>query len=255
MRMLSHPATRGMDLDDPRLTLARRKILASKPFLMQVYRSWYQEMSRALPPGPGPVVEIGSGAGFAAQEIPGLVTSEVFFLPHVDLVADALALPFAPASVRALVMADVFHHLPDPARFLSGAAACVRPGGKVLMVEPWVTGFSRLIYANLHHEPFDPRAAAWGFVKKGPLSGANQALAWIVFSRDQRAFSARFPEWRLASVRPGTPFSYLLSGGLSLRFCPPEWSFPLVRGLETALARWMDRLAMFAFIELVRTEM
>jgi len=251
--MLAHPATRGRDLDDPAVTGARRGILESKPFLMEVYRSWYAQVARALPAGDGPVVEIGSGAGFAAREIPGLISSEVFFLPHVDLVADALALPFARSSVRALVLVDVFHHLPDPARFLEAAAACVRPGGKILMVEPWVTGFSSLVYKNLHHEPFDPTAATWGFGKKGPLSGANQALAWIVFSRDLALFRERFPQWSLKAVQPRTPFAYLLSGGLSLRFCPPGWSWPLVRDLERAAARWMGRLAMFAFIELERT--
>src|SRR5262249_31802772 len=36
------------------------------------------------------------------------------------------------------------------------ATRCVRSGGVVAMIEPWVTPWSRFVYTRLHHEPFQP---------------------------------------------------------------------------------------------------
>jgi hypothetical protein len=61
------------------------------------------------------------------------------------------------------------------------------------MIEPWVTPWSRLVYTRMHHEPFVPAAAQWEFLTTGPLSGANGALPYILFSRDRAQFELEFP--------------------------------------------------------------
>jgi SAM-dependent methyltransferase len=172
--------------------------------------------------------------------------------PQIDAVLDGHSLPLRSGSLRAIVMTNVFHHLAQPRRFLADAARCVRPGGALLLLEPWVTPWSRLIYTRLHHEPFAPGAADWEFPPSGPLSGANGALPWIVFQRDRARLRAEFPEWRLGAITPIMPLRYLLSGGVSLRSLMPGWSFGLWRGAEGLLGPWMGDLAMFARIVLVR---
>jgi SAM-dependent methyltransferase len=244
--------TRGLDLDDPRTTEARRRLIASKPLLRQIYREWYHAISKAIPPGPEPVVEIGSGPGFLADVIPGLVTSEIQECRGVCLVLDGCHLPFGNATLRAIVMTNVFHHLPEVSSFLTEAARCVRPGGAVLMIEPWVSRWSTFVYKRLHHEPFDPSAAAWTFPSTGPLSGANGALPWIVFRRDRTEFERRFCEWEIRRIAPILPFRYLLSGGVSLRSLMPVVSAPFWRHIEHCLEPWMTHWAMFAEIHLVR---
>ena len=89
------------------------------------------------------------------------------------------------------------------------------------MIEPWVNPWSRLIYAHLHHEPFDPLVAEWEFPPTGPLSGANGAMPWILFRRDRGRFESEFPQWRIRSFRPMMPLRYLLSGGVSMRNLSP----------------------------------
>ena len=37
------------------------------------------------------------------------------------------------------------------------------------MIEPWVTPWSSLIYKKLHHEPFQPRAEGWKFLRRPAL--------------------------------------------------------------------------------------
>lgn len=252
-RLLEHPLTRGLDIDDPRTTWLRRRIVREKRFLRRIYEEWYRALATSLPPGPGAVLELGSGAGFLADFVPGLIRSEVFYTSGIDAVLDGLALPFADGSLRGIVMTNVLHHLTRPLRFFEEASRCVRPGGVVAMVEPWVSPWSRLVYTRLHHEPFHPESREWEIQGGGPLSGANGALPWILFVRDRKRFEREAPGWRIRSIEPIMPFRYLVSGGISLRSLVPAANFPLWRGLERVLHPFRDRLAMFAHVVLERS--
>ncbi len=251
---LAHPRTRGLELNDPQTTELRRRVVREKKFLRQIYEEWYRQIAVALPPGPEPVLELGSGAGFLREFVPSLITSEIFRCPGIDIVLDGQQLPFADATLRSIVMTDVLHHVPDARKFFGEASRCVRPGGSLVLIEPWVTPWSRLIYMHFHHEPFEPEAKDWAFPAEGPLSGANGALPWIIFARDREQFNREFPEWRLRTVRPLMPFRYLVSGGVSMRAFMPGWSFGWWRAAETLLQPWLKTWAMFAEIVLDRVD-
>ena len=253
MRWLEHPLTRGRSLDDPATTELRREIVRSKPFLRRLYREWHTAIRDELPGGAGAVLELGSGAGMLREVVPEVISSEVFLCAGVDVVADGRHLPFAGGSLRAVVLVDVLHHVPDCRSLFREAARCVRPGGVLVAVEPWVTWWSRLVYGRLHHEPFDPDRRDWSFPSSGPLTGANGALPWIVFQRDRARFESDYPEWNVRSIDPLMPVSYLLSGGVSLRSLAPGWLYGPVRFLERLAAPLADRTAMFAYITLERT--
>ena len=198
------------------------------------------------------MLELGSGAGFLRETMPQVITSDLLPLPDLSVVLDAGRLPIRDESLTAIVMIDVLHHLPDVELFFREAGRCVKQGGRIVMIEPWVTPWSRFVYGRLHHEPFDPERDEWGFPSSGPLSGANGALPWMVFHRDFKRFSRKFPQWRRESVKLDMPFSYLVSGGVSLRSLAPGAAYRAVRRLEKRLDRWMDKLAMFAYITLTR---
>lgn len=245
-RLLQHPLTRGLSVDDPRTTGLRRQIITSKPFLRQIYAEWYALILDALGERQL-VIELGSGAGFFKVACPRSITSEILLTPGVDLIADACTLPFPDCTIDAIVMTDVFHHIPDVEGFLTEASRCLRSGGKLVMVEPWRTPWSEWVYGTLHPEPFEP-LAEWRIPSTGPLSGANGALPWIVFKRDLARFARQFPRWNLARIQPLMPFAYLLAGGVSLRSLAPSWLYRPVRALESRLQQ--ERWAMFALIEL-----
>src|SRR5258706_4120168 len=138
-RLLAHPLTRGLDIDDPSTTMRRRAIIESKPFLKRIYQEWYEAISSHLPDVSGPVLELGSGAGFLSGYVPRLITSDVFNCPGIQVVLNGHALPIAAESLRAIVMTDVLHHIPDPRRFFGEATRCLRIGGRILLIEPWVS--------------------------------------------------------------------------------------------------------------------
>jgi SAM-dependent methyltransferase len=251
-RLLAHPLTAGLELDDPATTQLRREVIASKPFLKSIYDEWYAMLAARVPPGEGDVLELGSGAGYCERFIAGLITSEVFPCAAAQLVVDAERMPFADGSLRAIVFTDVLHHIPNVRRFFAEASRCLRPGGKILMIEPWVTPWSRFVFQGLHHEAFVPEAADWSFASEGPLSGANGAIPWIVFVRDHAKFVAEFPDLSVEAIKPFLPFRYLISGGVSMRSLMPGFTHSWWAKFEQLLEPQMDRLAMFALIAISR---
>ncbi len=223
-------------------------------FLSQIYVSWYTLLGNSIPPGVGQIVELGSGAGFLSEHVPGLITSEIFFLHGMSLILDGQKMPFAKESLKAIAMTNVLHHIPAPRQFFSEATRVIRPGGVISMIEPWASPWSKLIYTSLHHEPFDPQSDTWEFPSSGPLSGANMALPWIMFHRDRGLFQQEFPGWRVERITPLMPIAYLLSGGVSLRQLMPGWSFRAVERLEALFTPLLPhRPAMFAHILLVKS--
>lgn len=112
-RLLAHPKTVGKDLDDPATTELCNQVIFSKPLLKAIYDEWYAILAAELPPGNGPVLELGSGAGYCERYIPGLITSEFLHYPSVKLRLDAQHMPFGNQSLRAIVFTGVLHHIPN----------------------------------------------------------------------------------------------------------------------------------------------
>ena len=250
--MLTHPLIRGLDPDDPRTAIRRQELLASKAFLKQIYSEWYGRMVASLGGIEGPFLEIGSGGGFLKRVLPAVMTTDLMVIPGLSAVSDAHRLPFGNASIGGILMNSVLHHLASARRFLNEAARVMKPGGILVMNEPWVSCWSSFVYRWLHHEPFDPKAREWATPAGGPLTAANSALPWIIFRRDRDVFERELAEWRLVGIRPHTPFRYLLSGGVSMRSLAPPWTCNMWRILEGWLEPWMSALAMFAMITLER---
>ena len=253
-KILAHPLTRNLNLDDPRTTVLRQRIIRENKFLEKLYLEWYESIVKSLPDTVGPIVELGAGAGFMKEYIPELIPSDKLIVPEISISLDAHQLPFNKDSLRAIVMIDVLHHLSRPRIFFSDVARCLRTGGAAIMIEPWVTLWSKLVYGKLHHEPFDPDISDWGFPERGPLSGANSAMPWIIFERDLQIFVKEFSQLRVNSIKLLTPFRYFLSGGVSFRPLMPAWSFDIFRGFENILKPWFRHLAMFAQIKIVKVK-
>jgi SAM-dependent methyltransferase len=215
--------------------LLHAQIVKNKPFLRKLYTDFYKELCRALgEENKKPIVELGSGGGFIKEVISNAVTSDILDLPNIDKVFSATAMPFDDGSVGAFLMIDVLHHITEPKTFFTEAARCLEISGKIVMIEPANTLWSRFIYGNFHHEPFETKAA-WTQEAGGPLSTANGALPWIIFTRDRGIFEKEFSSLKISSIRNHTPFRYLLSGGLSFRQLVPSFTYQLIKAIEYIL--------------------
>lgn len=243
----------GFDLDDPRATQAHRDIILNKPFLKRLYTDWYNifiAKSRELKNGK--YLEIGSGGGFLKDVFPDVITSDILELPTVERVFSAEQLPFGNSELASILMLNVFHHIPKPHQFLREAERTLVKGGKIIMIEPANSALGRFIYKRFHHEPFDEKGGHE--IKAGnPLSNSNQALPYIYFERDLNLFKQQFPHLRINSVKYHSPFSYVISGGVSRDAMLPYFMYPVVTFSEWLLSPFSKQLGLFCTIEIEKT--
>ena len=239
----------AFDLDDPRTTLAHRDIILHKPFLKRLYLDWYQvflKTSHGIKGGK--YLEIGSGGGFLKDIFPEVITSDILELPHVDQVFSAEKMPFKHQELAAIMMLNVFHHIPNPHLFLKEAERTLIKGGKLIMIEPANSMLGRFIYKRFHHEPFDERGGRQ--IQAGnPLSHSNQALPYIYFERDLDIFKKEYPSLKINFVKYHSPFSYIISGGVSRSAMLPYFMYPLVKFKEWLLSPFSKKLGLFCTIE------
>ena len=132
---------------------AQRAVWREKALLREVYRRGWEALWRHA--RPGLTVEVGSGSGNFADYLPTAITSDVAPRPWLRLAADACRLPLRAGSVDNLACTDVVHHLPDPVAFLREAARVLRPDGRLLMLEPFISAASYPVFRFIHHEPVD----------------------------------------------------------------------------------------------------
>lgn len=238
LRWLRDPRTREIeDLDDPRNLALHSSVIRSKGLLSQVYREFYEAGTHALA-GRGAILELASGAGFAKEVVPDLITSDIVAGPGIDIVCDASSVPLEDGSLGGIFVMNGFHHFSDPTAAIAEASRLLAPGGRFMAIEPANTSWGRFVYGRLHHEPFDTRAD-WQTTQTGRLSGGNGALPWIVFVRDRDRLAEVAPELGLVSVTTHTPFAYIASGGLAWRQLLPSAAYRPLRAIEAALpASW-----------------
>lgn len=208
--------------EGPARLAEHRRIWEGKPVLSRVYAVWFDALLASLPPRPR-VVEVGAGPGFlsghARARVPGLpwVATDVLETPWNDVVADGLRLPFRARAFDAVVGLDLVHHLARPAAFFAEAARVLRPGGRIAVIEPWVSPLSYPVYRWLHQEgctlgldPWDPfgREATDG---KDPFQG-DAAVLWrlVRATGPARWLELGFEPPRVTRLNG---FAYLLSLG------------------------------------------
>jgi SAM-dependent methyltransferase len=143
-----------------------RALWAKKPVLARLYEPWF-ELLLAACPRDAHVLEVGAGPGFlaafAARRRPDLrlFASDLHPAAWNALAADAFHLPLVDGSVAAVVGLDVLHHLARPAAFFRESARVLASGGRIALVEPWITPLSWLVYRFFHQEScrlgVDPR--------------------------------------------------------------------------------------------------
>jgi SAM-dependent methyltransferase len=239
---------------DPRL-LEHRRVWDRKPALRAIYADYYRRMAgycRA-----GPTLEIGSGSGHIRDHLDEVYMADILPAPWLDLAADAEALPFAAASLDNIVMLDVLHHIRRPLAFFEEAVRVLRPGGRLVMLDPAITPGSWPVYKFLHPEPVD--LSADPLAEAAVQSGAdpfdsNQAVPSLLFSgaARQARFAARFPDLKRVACEKFGFAAYPLSGGFRDWCLLPEGLVAAMLGAERAVEGLFGRV--FGFRLLVALE-
>lgn len=241
LELISEPQLRGVDVDSVDLVYRHRDILRSKPMVYAVMREFYQAC-RALDEehfsGSGLRVEIGAGSSLMKDFLPDVIVTDIKPAKFLDRVLDAQNMDLPEASVRAFYGINCFHHIPSPDRFFAEVSRTLVPGGGCVLIEPYFGPFAEFVYRRLFTtESFDPSQDSWdGAADGGTMSGANQALSYIVFRRDLARFEREHPRLELVTdVRSRTYLRYLMSGGLNFRQLVPTWAAGALEAAERML--------------------
>jgi SAM-dependent methyltransferase len=224
----------------------------SKPVLRAIYHDLYRHLTESC--RPGRTLEIGGGSGNLKTLLPEVVSSDIVVSPWLDTVADAQALPFDDAVFDNVVMVDVLHHLGRPKLFFAEAERVLRPGGRIVMIEPGITPVSWLFYTLLHDEPVrmrvDPLADTPLLDETNPWD-ANQAIPTLLFGGDCKRFEAAFPALAVQRVERLSLFAYPLSGGFkSWQLLPTSTVGPLL-SFEEKVMPLLGRLMAYRLLIVV----
>lgn len=224
----------------------------AKPVLRAIYHDLYRRIAEGC--RSGRTLEIGGGSGNLKTLLPQVVSTDIQESPWLDAVANAQSLPFADGSFDNIVMVDVLHHLGRPKLFFAEAERVLRPGGRVLMIEPGITPISWLFYALLHDEPVrmrvDPLADTPLLDENNPWD-ANQAIPTLLFGGNCKRFEAAFPSFVVRRVQRLSLFAYPLSGGFkSWQLLPTGWVKPLL-SFEERIMPLVGRLMAYRMLVVV----
>ena len=235
---------------DRAATLRNRARLSANKNLLYWYRALYRDQFKDFPsPATLSILEVGSGTSPLKQFLPNVIASDVLDLDYLDLVFDSHDIDRLDAvrdeSLDVITLTNVLHHLKSPIEFLNRAAKKLKPDGKVIATEPFLSLLSTLIYRYLHHEPVDLQIAEPELENvRGPLASANSALPWLIFYRRRdwlERLNEKYDVHRL-SLRSFSALSYMMTGGISRRFPIPSALYSLIFPIDLALSRYFPWL-------------
>jgi SAM-dependent methyltransferase len=210
----------------------------TRPVVRDLYHRWFQLIRDRLANVPGPTVELGGGLGHLRELIPDVVVTDIEPTPWADTVVDAENIPYEDGSIANLVLFDVFHHLPVPARFLDEAARTLAVGGRVVAVEPYCSPVSAFAYRRFHHEPVDFATDPFSDSPQSTAAAmdSNSALPTLAFFRQRDRLTERWPELALVETQRFSFLAYPLSGGFSRPQLVPRRVVSLLDTFERSLA-------------------
>jgi SAM-dependent methyltransferase len=246
----------GIGQSEDEVLAERARVWRQRPLTRDVYRRYFEMMRDRMATG-GRSVELGGGSGMSREFLADTWVSDLVKTRFVDFAADAARLPLRAAEADNLLMIDLIHHLPRPARLFDEAVRVLRPGGRMILVEPYISPASRLIFRLGHPEPVDLRADPLP-ADDGPVFSAtgafasNQAIPSLLFGRDRDRFERRFPALRPVERRLFSVFVYPLSGGFSGPCLIPRFAHRMAWSVEGVLLPLRRLLAFRILVVLER---
>lgn len=237
-----------------RILMERREIWNRKPILKRLYQHWCHRIESALKPGS--ILEIGGGSGNLKEFFKNSISSDVVFVPWIDVVMDAHHLPFHDTTIDNIILFDVLHHLHDPAKFFSEAQDVLKHKGRIVLMEPYVSWVSFFIYRFLH-----PEDLFWNINplnKKGVGNDqksfqGNQAIPSLIFERYKYEFINYFPRLKIIKINKMDFIIYPLSGGFHHPNRCPLFLYSPLEFLEKLLRPLHRFIAFRLFVVLEKT--
>jgi SAM-dependent methyltransferase len=246
----------GLETDQLNTAKNRRKLMENRNLLL-----WYENLySIALNSNPqvlgkDKILEIGSGTSPLKHFYPRVVSSDVLKLDHVDMVFDAHEIDklqtVPDGTFDIIAMTNVLHHLERPIDVMNSCACKLRSGGSLLIIEPYFSVLSKIIFVLVHHEPTNFRIdQPINVLKSSPLLTANICLPYLIFFKRNDWLQRLAAKYKIEEIKLQyyTSLAYPLTGGISKTFPIPSFLFQRILKFDIWLARTFPRFFAFQFI-------
>jgi SAM-dependent methyltransferase len=226
-----------------------REIWQRKPVLKAIYQDFYDRIVKCSVAGT--TLEIGGGTGNLKDYLPQVISTDIIPSPWVDCVCDAQALPLRNNSLSNIVAIDVLHHIERPIRFFQEATRLLRPGGRIILLDPAITPLSWFFYHFFHEEPVILKCNP---LEDGPPSpnrkpfDANQAIPTLLFGGFKDKFLIAFPDLKIVESSLMSLWCYPLSGGFKPWSLIPSFAVKPLLKFEKKMERYLGWLFGFRLI-------
>jgi SAM-dependent methyltransferase len=174
-----------------------REIWEKKKITRYLYTKWYKQLIGDLSSIWGPSIELGAGTGNFTHFMPSSIATDITYCEWLNVVHDAMALPYKDGSVANFILIDTVHHVGNPLKALDEMKRCLKDKGRILIYDVYISMFSYLFYHFLHPEAMNFSVDLYNLKTdskgKNPFS-SNQTIPTILFFKDAERLMKRYPE-------------------------------------------------------------
>ncbi|MBV6450534.1 MAG: hypothetical protein MHPDNHAH_01258 [Anaerolineales bacterium] len=210
-----------------------------KPLLRAAYKDLYQLVEKELSGLPdSKIVELGSGLGGIRDVLPNCIRTDLFPFPWIDRIENAYKLSFEDQSISDLISTDVFHHLKYPGTALIEFHRVLRPGGRVILLEPCMSLLGLIVYGLLHVEPIAiTKKIEW----LAPADWSPENLDYYAAQGNAtrifvgKKFRPQLTAWKSVKTIRLSALTYAASGGYSGPQLYPTGMYSVVKSVEKVL--------------------
>ncbi|MFA6923213.1 MAG: class I SAM-dependent methyltransferase [Bacteroidales bacterium] len=231
-------------------------IWKGKYILRYVYTKWYKQIISDLKKE-GKTIELGAGSGNFKEFKPDVISTDIENLPWLDMAFDAHKMPFKDEEIKNIVMIDVLHHLSNPILFFDESYRVLEKGGRILIIEPYISFFSNIVFKIFHPEPVIKNIDYFtkeSVENKNPWD-SNQAIAIQIFYKDIDKFKERFKnKFKIIKKIKSDCILYPLSGGFEKKQLIPDFLIPLFNIFEVILKPFCFLFAFRCYIVIEKND-
>lgn len=225
-------------LSHKKISNKNNKTYIKKKLIRLIYEDYYKTIKENIYNKKNfPIFEFGSGGNNIKKIIPNCIVTENFKAKNVDRVENIYKINFKKNSISNIILIDVFHHLQFPSLVLEEIHRVLIKNGRIIMIEPAMGLFPRIIYKIFHYEPngFNLKIN-WNHIpKKIPSLNqyfAAQSMPWRAFFLKELNLKSKY---KIKLIKSFSDFAFLLSGGYSYKALYPKILYSFIKLIDKIL--------------------